>query len=825
MDKEKIETYSPDVTEQVPLGVEGAGEIEHTKINEKVIIQRIAKDLYKDASSGLRELYMNSVRACKDAVKLAGYGYHPRITVTVNEAKRTLIIEDNGIGITEQMYQQVLRELGTSSNLDGGETGQFGMGFASYMTLSSVVIIDTMSVDGTSFKRIAKDGQSFQRLDNSDRKTHGTTLSMTCYDKVNFSVLMEKFHKIARYSGVPTFLMLEEFEYIGGRFNRGINEIEQWRFDDEALNVKTDKQDLVDIETDDFHLIALVAGAYQPINRDHVHLLNVPIESDINLPFNWWVLNIKDERKFLPMPDRDRMRTESDKKLEGIMDIEIKKYFKTLDIMTYQQFIDSDRKNEFLWLCYNNSYARTPMQPSLYNLQNCIVRTVQYGTKKFDDGSLIVKLSTNHDVIYQGYKNQIVTDKLAEFCPTSLPITVKKTKKIPWKKYVATMEAFGIPFARQILIDNKVKIPKAEKSDEEIIGHTNNYTGVGWRGQNYETNMIDPDDIDENVIRIDGEYKMLEVTRFIRCCANPYIFVRNASSLDETDCTSFTEWMKTVGDIVCATNEGAKTVEELTEYDKVYFCQDFAPEYESFVVDSDKLVVYGTNQLLPFKLHTMGIDSSLWEIRNSVNMITVTTIINEKYNVNLNSDVDKKFFCDNLKDIPSCFHELFGKLIKNIDYDIDYGIDEDTKMMFIKDNLKLVKSFEAFDETDELEKLRFYHAQHVTMADDTTALAESLETLMNNSKARIRGNEALLERFVREMLIPKIFGKVVFKKFEKMQLSYQNEYELSLSFVSYNKEFDFHDDVKVYDFDVMTKGLKFRVTKQYVGIKLSVSID
>jgi len=53
---EKITTYSPVTTEQVALGVEGAGEIEATKINEKVIIQRIAKDLYKNASSGLKEV-------------------------------------------------------------------------------------------------------------------------------------------------------------------------------------------------------------------------------------------------------------------------------------------------------------------------------------------------------------------------------------------------------------------------------------------------------------------------------------------------------------------------------------------------------------------------------------------------------------------------------------------------------------------------------------------------------------------------------------------------------------------------------------------------
>lgn len=816
---EKIKTYSPSVKEQTPLGVEGAGEIEATKINQAVIIQRIAKDLYKDASSGLRELYMNGVRACKDVSEITKEVYYPKVVVRMNETERTLVIEDNGIGITEQMFQQVLRELGTSSNLDGRKTGQFGMGFASYMTLSSVVIIDTMALDGTSFKRIAKDGQSFQRLGNADRTTHGTTLFMTCYDKVNFVTLCSAFSRLAKYSGVPTELVLEKFDWIDD-YNMGVNEIEQFRFDEEAILNQGLNQDLVNIETEDFHLVALVGGAYQPSNHEHIYLLNVPIGSGISLPFMWYVLNIKDERKFLPMPDRDRMRDESDRTLEGLIDKEIKKYFQTLDITKYQQFLDSDRQNEFLWLSYHNDYALPKMHELLYQLQDCTVRTVKYGTKRFGDGGLIVKLQDNVDVIYQGYKNQIVTDKLKEFWPNSMPITVKKTKKTNWKRDVETMKTFGIPFARQILIDNKVKIPKAEKSDEEISGHTNSGGSNNYLGCNYETNMIDPDDIDENVIRIDGGHAMIDVLRYVRSCPNPYTFVRDASSLDETDCTSYTEWLKTIGDIVCATNQGAKTVSELVEVkENVQFCQDFEESYERFVVDNEKTIVYGTDQMLPFMLLSLPNEDSIMHIRNSCKRTTVTDLIKQKYHITLYSDEDKKFFCDNLKDIPVCFHDLFARLIKNIRYDVE----DDKKKMFMEDNLKLVKSYEAFDENDDLEKLRFFHSQHVTMADDTTNLAEAIESLLCNVKAKIQNNEYLLAKFVKEMYIPKIFGKVVFKSFKKDELSYYNQYEMS--FVSYQTEFDFHDDVKVYDFNVITKGLKFRVTKAYVGIKLSVLIS
>jgi len=792
------------------LNVTGIGEIEHTKLNEKVIIQRIAKDLYKNASSGLRELYMNSVRACRDTIKLSLENYSPRITVTINEENRTLIIEDNGIGITEQMYQQVLRELGTSSNLDGKEIGQFGMGFASYMTLSSVVIIDTMSVNGASFKRIAKDGQSFQRLGNADRKVHGTTLSMTCYSEVDFNVLIPRFYDIARYSGIPTFLMLDGFEYVTDNTS-GINEIEQCKFNDDVLNEKTEQCDLVDIETDDFHLIALVAGANNPYNRNHVYLLNVPIQSDINLPFSWWVLNIKDERKFLPMPDRDRLREESDKKLSKIIGTEIKKYFLTLDIMTYQQFLTSNRKKEFLWLCSHNGYALPNMQSILSNLLECVVRTVEYDTKQFWDGSLILKLQGNSNIIYQNYKDKKITDKIEGLFPNSLIMTVKKTKKINWKEQVEIMKAFGIPFTKQILIDNKVKIPKRKKSEEIIIGHTHS--------KYYESSIVSPEDIDKNVIKVDGDYKILDVISFVRSCSNPYIFVKDTKSLDETDCTSFTEWMKTVGDIVCATNQGAKTVKELGEWDNaVYFCSDFKPEYEDIILQSEKLVVYGTNQLLPFMLYIINMGSGLGHIRNNTNQIDISSIIEEVCNVRIYDDTEIKFFCDNLKNIAHCFHELFGKFIASFGYDIE--MKEQKKLM--TDILKLIKSFDIFDETDELEKLQFYNAKYIDLEDKSTLFHDSISNILVNTKDKIRNDVHLLGRFVREMLIPKMFGKVIIKNLEKLEPNYRNAYKIS--FVSYQKDFNFQD-VKVYDFDVSVEEPKFRVTKAYVGVKLLVVIE
>lgn len=800
---EEIKTYSPPVTDIVALGVEGAGPIEETKINQKVIIQRIAKDLYKGASSGLRELYMNSVRACGDAVEL-GVTKKPLITITMNEDERTLIIEDNGIGISEEMYQKVLRELGTSSNLSGKVTGQFGMGFASYMTLSSVVIIDTLALNEESFQRIAKDGMSFQKVGNGERKSHGTTLSMTCYNEVDFDELLETAQRIARYSGITTVLELDGFDYYG-RFHAGTNKVHQQHYNDEAKEMEGNNHNIVDIETEDFHLIGVISGASQAHNQDHVFLLNVPIESSINVPFTWWVCNIKNERDFQPMPDRDRMRDESDKKLIGLIDAELKKYFLTLDITTYKQFLDSDRKFEFLWLCRHNEYARVPMHEMLGNLLDCQVRKVVYGTKNFGDGNLVDKLNDNPEVIYQGYKNRLVSEKLTEFCPDSLALTTKKSKRLPWRQSVQTMEDFGIPSAKAILIQHKVKLPKKEKGELEIIGHIHD--------KGYETEVIDFDSIDESYIRIDDR-PVAEVLQLIRHVEHPYTFTRNAVELDETDCRDYSDWIKEIPNIVCATNKGAMTVGELIETnDKPLFWDDYDEKYVSFVKDVEETVVYGTDELLAYLIELNPDLNEFHRPSSFYNTKGLQEFINDKYDVNIWDDKVRAFFCDHLKEVPACYHELFGKTLEN----------GDSELKSANYNLEIIKNYKVVED-DDIAKLEFYYNASLQMADDDDSdLGNVLSGMLSTVKSRIKDNEYLMTRFVKEMLLPQIFGKIVFRKCNHLIPNYETIY--STEFVSYASEFDFNDDKKVYDFDVKIRGLKLKFTKAYRSIKLEVVIN
>ena len=176
---DEIQLRESKIVEQTPLGTKSVqdeafddvlnkdGEIE-VELNKKVITERISKDLYKNAQSGLRELLMNSFRACRIAMTEHGEK-NPHIIVQYDSPQRTLTIHDiNAQGISKERFKKVLLVLGNSDNLNTGETGQFGMGFASYTTLSSTVLLQTKyrteDGEGSDYAMLGRDGVSFKQV-------------------------------------------------------------------------------------------------------------------------------------------------------------------------------------------------------------------------------------------------------------------------------------------------------------------------------------------------------------------------------------------------------------------------------------------------------------------------------------------------------------------------------------------------------------------------------------------------------------------------------------------------------------------------------------
>lgn len=91
-------------------------------------IKRLAEDEYDRDDVGIREPLMNSETACILAEKQEGDSYTPVIEVEYQH-NGVLSIRDNGIGITTEVFDKVLRVATYTTNADDSEvSGQMGMG-------------------------------------------------------------------------------------------------------------------------------------------------------------------------------------------------------------------------------------------------------------------------------------------------------------------------------------------------------------------------------------------------------------------------------------------------------------------------------------------------------------------------------------------------------------------------------------------------------------------------------------------------------------------------------------------------------------------------
>jgi len=155
----------------------------------------IKKWLYSEKDIFLRELISNSVDAITKLKKISlseefegGTDY--RIDLTFDKDKRTLSVEDNGIGMTDEEIRKYINQIAFSGAEDflkkyennenkPGIIGHFGLGFYSSFMVSTKVVIETRS-----YKKDAKpvmwesEGGVEFKISTIDRNTRGTKITL-----------------------------------------------------------------------------------------------------------------------------------------------------------------------------------------------------------------------------------------------------------------------------------------------------------------------------------------------------------------------------------------------------------------------------------------------------------------------------------------------------------------------------------------------------------------------------------------------------------------------------------------------------------------------
>jgi len=166
-------------------------------INSENIFPIIKKWLYSDHDIFYRELISNGCDAITKLKKLDMMGeytlpdeYKGRIDAIVDPEKKTLVIKDNGLGMTAQEVEEYINQIAFSGATDFIEKykdktnedqiiGHFGLGFYSAFMVADEVHIDTLSYqDGAKAVHWVCDGGTEFEMTEGDKTEVGTTITL-----------------------------------------------------------------------------------------------------------------------------------------------------------------------------------------------------------------------------------------------------------------------------------------------------------------------------------------------------------------------------------------------------------------------------------------------------------------------------------------------------------------------------------------------------------------------------------------------------------------------------------------------------------------------
>ncbi len=162
------------------------------KISSENMMPIIKKWLYSDKDIFLREIVANGVDAITKFKKLVNMGEAQEngeeycLKISVDKKAKTLTVEDNGIGMTEEEVESYITQIAFSGASDflqkyekaGGDgiIGHFGLGFYSVYMVSENVEIFTKSYKDVPAVHWESDGNATYSIEECDKVTRGTKI-------------------------------------------------------------------------------------------------------------------------------------------------------------------------------------------------------------------------------------------------------------------------------------------------------------------------------------------------------------------------------------------------------------------------------------------------------------------------------------------------------------------------------------------------------------------------------------------------------------------------------------------------------------------------
>ena len=310
------------------------------QIDNKMAIQTVSKSMYADPIAGIREYVNNEARPCREAVSK---GYEDvSIYITVDAGTRNITIEGrNSMGMTLEIFKKIYTVLGRSGNFDGEESGQFGLGRASYLCLSDLMVFETWSREtNEKFGFVGKNVVAFEPipLKKLSIKQYGTKITMNMRKDVNLTRIISYIQDISRFLRVDVFLEIvgiieDRVAYDADlNTNPGVQKVGPVSLVDALVECPA-----VHIDNDDYELVGTTAHNYYNDGWQY-RLIGMPIDAKDRFKVDCvnvlphCIVNIKNERKYMPVSSRDALTAESNKILHNKIANDLAEHFGKINI-------------------------------------------------------------------------------------------------------------------------------------------------------------------------------------------------------------------------------------------------------------------------------------------------------------------------------------------------------------------------------------------------------------------------------------------------------------------------------------------------------------
>lgn len=246
-----------------------------TEINQ--LLDLMIHSLYSNKEIFLRELISNASDALDKLnyltltdTKLKDLKFDPRINLSFDEKKKTLTIEDNGIGMTEEELianlgtiaksgtKSFLASLSGDKKKDSALIGQFGVGFYSVFMVADKVIVQTKKAGEDKAYTWISDGKGEYEISSCVKDSQGTQITLYLKDEdSSFASRWEIENIVKKYSEhipFPIYLSYIETKFEGeGENKKEIKEDKNEQLNTAKAIWKMSKNDLKDEDYKEFY--------------------------------------------------------------------------------------------------------------------------------------------------------------------------------------------------------------------------------------------------------------------------------------------------------------------------------------------------------------------------------------------------------------------------------------------------------------------------------------------------------------------------------------------------------------------------------------------